>query len=691
MDGNPIVDSARFIFAALDRIIYWVAGLVYDIMKYMATISIFGNEQISQFATKIYGVMGLFMLFKVSFSLLTYIVDPDSFSDKSKGMGTIAKNIIIVLVLIILAPFAFDLLSDAQNIILNENILERFVFGTSTTDNHIMRSEVDDEIKDFKISEYCLDGTKVATDGDFVALSVFSTFYQPELDKVGTGKQYETKEDLMSFLNDAEDHDISYCTPTSGYATVGSYLDADLYNRENGTGSNDVYDVNYMFFWSTITGALLVLLFLNIAIEIAKRAAKLGFLELIAPIPIISYVDPKSGKDGMFKKWLKELGSTWASLFIRLGAVYFAVYVIGVVIETMQNQFVDNDQGFFLRIFTRLFFIFGCLLFAKELPKLIEKLVPGLNMSGSFNLNPMKNLRDNAVGGKAMFGLASAGLGYAGGLGANAWAAWNNNKKVAAEKGARTGFKERASDFFKNHDKWRDDREAWQEKGGTTWTQNIGSAIAGAHSAGFRSFWRTSKDGKIISGTSGGILRSSEIRNQRDNYNNEPGPFAYARGRVAARAHEVAGIKNTYGVFGQNDEQIKQLRNKEQEFSTYETRAREKQMDFAQKSGNDMRSFLEGFKRADNGLGDLNFNERDANGNYKYSGIYDYDRYVSMMSDINKGKTGSDVIKVLGALDFEEYLSLDNNTHYLNQQHEAVKKELTKQEKMFASNVKKSN
>jgi len=693
MDGNPIVDSARFIFAALDRIIYWVAGLIYDIMKYMATISIFGNEQISQFATKIYGVMGLFMLFKVSFSLLTYIVDPDSFSDKSKGMGTIAKNIIIVLVLIILAPFAFDLLSDAQNIILNENILERFVFGAGTNDNHILKTE-DGEDKKFYISEYCTEGSRVKSDGDFVALSVFSTFYQPELDKVGTGKQYETKEALMSFLNDAEEHDISYCAPTSGYATVGSYLDADLYNRENGTGSNDVYDVNYMFFWSTITGALLVLLFLNIAIEIAKRAAKLGFLELIAPIPIISYVDPRSGKDGMFKKWLKELGSTWASLFIRLGAVYFAVYVIGVVIETMQNQFVDNDQGFFLRIFTRLFFIFGCLLFAKELPKLIEKLVPGLNMSGSFNLNPMKNLRENTLGYNYIAGAASGALGHVGGGFANAWASHANNNKV------RDKYVNKA-DFQDADGKWTDKKgyknalKASDYKNDIDFMNkraSVASAVAGAYSAGFRSFWRTSKDGKVIAGASGGITRSSDIRNQRDNYNNK-GPFSYVRDRASVRAHEVAGIKNTYGVFGQNDEEIKQLRNKEQELNTYETRSRERQTDYAINSGINVEAFHEGFKRLERGLGELNYNVKDASGNFKYSGATEWDRFADYMSQEhpNIDITGIYNVATGDHHVFDEYLGMDNNTHYLNQQHETVKKDLSKAEKMYASNVKKSN
>ena len=181
MNANAFMDGVRAVFAQLDKFIYWIVGIIYDLIEVLAKFQLFGNDLFSKFSTKIYGILGLFMLFKISFSLLNYIVDPDSFSDKSKGMGSIVKNIIIVLILIILAPFAFDLMTEAQNIILDEDILERFIFGINDDENYITVNK--SNYKDFQMNSLC--GDKFATvngEGHFISLSVFSAFYQPNFD-----------------------------------------------------------------------------------------------------------------------------------------------------------------------------------------------------------------------------------------------------------------------------------------------------------------------------------------------------------------------------------------------------------------------------------------------------------------------------------------------------------------------------
>ena len=56
-------------------------------------------------------------------------------------------------------------------------------------------------------------------------------------------------------------------------------------------------------------------------------------------------------------------------------------------------------------------------MFAKQLPKLLETLIPGLNMSGSLQLNPLKKVANEAMGGKFLAGAAVAGgVGVAGAL-----------------------------------------------------------------------------------------------------------------------------------------------------------------------------------------------------------------------------------------------------------------------------------
>ena len=334
------------------------------------------------------------------------------------------------------------------------------------------------------MSEQC--GTsfaKAKTDGDFVSLTVFSAFYQPE----------------DGYFNEIEDR---YCIKDKT-VTVNDYLYTDLYN-DNGTFDDDVYYVDYLFLWSTIVGVVLALLFLNVGLEIAKRVIKLGFLELIAPIPIISYIDPKSGKDGMFKRWLKELGSTWASLFIRLGAIYFAIYIISLFAENLKGQ----------SIWMKIFFIFGCMLFAKELPKLIEKLVPGLNLAGILRLNPIKNFRDNELGSKVVSAAGAGAVGFVGGGVANAVNAFKNRDKMSLRQG-------------------------------------IGSTAAGAFAGGVYSMQNGYRNNNVfssaLSGTNGGVRKSGENRNTRSQFKQE-GKTWYPHDRVKDWFTDVTATRSDTGT-----------------------------------------------------------------------------------------------------------------------------------------------
>ena len=91
-------------------------------------------------------------------------------------------------------------------------------------------------------------------------------------------------------------------------------------------GKDGLYTVNYSIFISTVVGVIVALLFLNFCMDVAVRAL-IGILEIISPIPIISYIDPSKSASSMFKKWLSEVGRTWASLFIRL-SVFFGIFII---------------------------------------------------------------------------------------------------------------------------------------------------------------------------------------------------------------------------------------------------------------------------------------------------------------------------------------------------------------------------
>ena len=53
-------------------------------------------------------------------------------------------------------------------------------------------------------------------------------------------------------------------------------------------------------------------------------------------------MDPKGSKDSAFNSWVKTLTSTYLDLFIRLAAVYFAIFLIQDMIVIAINSAIKK-------------------------------------------------------------------------------------------------------------------------------------------------------------------------------------------------------------------------------------------------------------------------------------------------------------------------------------------------------------
>ena len=94
-------NTVRSLFGTLDSIAYtlfsWVMQLIFDIAE-VSTSDAFNNFY-GEIQSRIYAVLAIFMLFKVTISMLTYLVNPDSITDKSNGIGKLSTRIIVSLVM----------------------------------------------------------------------------------------------------------------------------------------------------------------------------------------------------------------------------------------------------------------------------------------------------------------------------------------------------------------------------------------------------------------------------------------------------------------------------------------------------------------------------------------------------------------------------------------------------------------
>lgn len=150
--------------------------------------------------------------------------------------------------------------------------------------------------------------------------------------------------------------------------------------------SSDDLDIGFII--SILTGIALMFYLLYLCIEVLVRKLKLYFLEMIAPLPIVCYINPK---DKIFNQWIKMYLTTYVDLFIKLIS-------IGIAVNLLAATFKDfwSTGGWLIKFF----YIVAILVFAKLVPTMISKIFGLDSMGGSF---------------KDISGMAKAAVGFGAG------------------------------------------------------------------------------------------------------------------------------------------------------------------------------------------------------------------------------------------------------------------------------------
>lgn len=635
MEESLILDGVRSIFAMLDRMVYSLISIFYNTIMDLANVQILKTSEVNELTGRIYALIGIFMIFKVSFSLITYLVDPDKVMDKNAGAGTLIKNIVITFVLIISVPFAFDMLYEAQSAILSDQIIPRFIFG-----NSIESSNVDMSGKGYSIrmnGDRCQD-IEVSNMGNYIGLAIFKPFFIPE--------QREP-------LNGLETDDLNwYCTAgctseslacsDGNLPSVSNLLSrSDLYNSPKGISFNYNYDIDYSFFLSTAVGVVVALLFLGFCFDIATRVLRLLFLEIIAPIPIMSYIDPNSGKSGTFSKWLKEVSGTWISLFTRLASVFLAVYVIQKIASTSDLYFASGYEFGGSITWLKLLLIIGALIFAKQLPKMMEEVL-GFKLGGNMTLNPFKKLENDALGGKqissttrgAGMAVATGVAGAAGGATANLI---NNYKK----------FKENPSE---NPMKFKDT------------ITSMGSGLLYGGYNGIRTGYGAGKGGKynVIGEGLKATQKASEDRNLNEaliKQGASKAPFAKGRFMIKDKFTDIIGYQGKTGTTDELKGQLKQMAAQKQLIQSKFTNAQESISRYNANASNLFKESINKFNQFEHKY------KTDANGNMLLNsdGSVQWEDNLQSYNDFMKIHGGDAMFSSMSRAD-EEKFELEYNS-----------------------------
>lgn len=375
--SNFLKDALRGAFCAIDWILFLIFGFVYEIFFDISMLEFISGETVYHFFKRVQLILGVFMVFKLTVSILRAIVDPEKITDKNNGFSSIIMRVVTCLVMLtMLIPInvqnpkteyemqinnnglLFGTLYSLQWRILENNTLGKLVLGTDNVSDTEDNAEAQVQ--------------KMKDTGAVFTTTILKGFMQYNQSACGSERK------IGSISYDSDDLKIS-----------------DLTDNINTKCNNGEYALIYYPIISGIVAIMFTVVLVGFCVDIAVRAIKLAVLRLIAPIPIISYMDPNQEKKGAFGNWVKVLTVTYLDLFLRLAIIYFVIFLI----QDIQNLFVFNSQGdnLFQTVLAFVLICWGLFVFAKQAVPFITQV---LGLQGMMqNVGLASILSGNAMAG----------------------------------------------------------------------------------------------------------------------------------------------------------------------------------------------------------------------------------------------------------------------------------------------------
>ncbi len=386
----------------IDSGIYWLASQAYQLFVKLSQTRIFEDQFFSNFANRIYAILGVFMLFYLAYALLMALIDPEKFTKGDKGVGKIASNLVISLVILGFLPSIFTYAYRLQNYILSSNLMGSLILGTPL----------------LEVGESDDNNEAMLKYGDVLSFTVLNTFLNPDNVNFNMGKT-SSNQDYNWF-------DFKYdVLKNSNYLNMSAMSTAVStgVNPLNGSTSENIV-IDYKFPISTIGGVILCFLLITFTLDLGVRVIKFAFYQLIAPIPVIMRIIP--GKKGTFDKWLKQTLFVYAEVFIRVAIMYMVIYFInGIANSASMEQFFGEGSGLQGKL-AFVVIIMGMLAFAKQAPKMISDMLGidtgGLKLGIGEKLKAGGFFAGGAVLGAGITGLVNNTTHGLGSMGKNIWA-----------------------------------------------------------------------------------------------------------------------------------------------------------------------------------------------------------------------------------------------------------------------------
>ena len=402
----------RAICMAIDGVLYSLLDNAYDLVIKLSTAELLKHSTIKSLTGNLYIIFGVVAFFRLAMLLVNSIIDPEKLNEKGKGLSNIFFRVVGMVILLAVTPFLFEKSYDLQEKIVgadaSKNIIFKTILGNNANIASPKNSNAGKALQNIALSSLITIDENYLVNGDQCNIGKDCGFYPLTCVSDGKGK----------------------CTPQGGYVYDVSKCDwancqkaVDLYNEMYvgedmspaklaqyvGTSGKikidkeeqEVYVYNYMFIITGVVGVAMTYIIISFAIDIAVRMFELIVLEILSPLFIATFVDPKSAQSGPFKNWLSAVGKSYASLYIRLAIIALMVLLVSIINQSKMFQSMGEVSGW-----AKIFMVIGLLIFAKKAPKWIGDMIGIKGDGGLGGLSIGKKLGGMALAG----GLASKGL-----------------------------------------------------------------------------------------------------------------------------------------------------------------------------------------------------------------------------------------------------------------------------------------
>lgn len=424
--GGWVYDAWMTIVLALNWLTYNIIEILYRVFVAVANVNLFSKDIFEAFTSRMYIVVGMAMLFIFAYNIILMIINPE---DK-KGTGQMSKAVketIISLVLVILLPTIFNYMAIFQKNVLDSQIISKIVLGNGTGEDganfdcdfssYKSLEKLDDTISINKLETSCknyYETTSPSVRGAYLMTpTLLNAFLYPVNYSMDSCQEYIKscdKEKLTecdsSKIKDEKDRELCgrffYSFKMSQYnGSIGYLLNRAYFKDILKDEDQEILNFNYLY--SLVGGILTIVMFASYTIMIGVRVAKLGFLEIIAPIPVMMRIIPKQ-KEALYDKWFNQLKNTYLDLFIRMIIINFALYAITLIPDVINQLGGSGDDNIVVVGLAKAVVILGILQFAKEAPSLIKEF---FGSSGRFSIKGGLDQWKSA--GKTMSGVAGMG------------------------------------------------------------------------------------------------------------------------------------------------------------------------------------------------------------------------------------------------------------------------------------------